>query len=229
MGVPYRALSLTELATFLILRTPDGSDATSSSSNLTTPNWQVAIPDTEHEDFDAPTDNRKRKRTLQKKIELIGFKQFAEDSMRKCYYMCNPAGEDGILKCVPTWSTNSRCKRNCIEEVLERYPDFKSIVVASNFGGAKRKRDQSALQYFVDEYHLPALRAMNNCRANFTRAIKRNFFQPNMDTNKVRDEGGPNPHCLLWGDFQLAKGCLKNEPLTQVRKPYLKQTPCYHF
>ena len=210
-----------------LIQTPGGSDATSSSSVVNTPpnNRPGHIPVTEETDeVEAQADNRKRRKTLKGKMEQIGFKQFVADSMRKCYYMCNPAGEDGILKCVPVWSTNTRCKRNCIEQVMDRYPDFKAIVVASNYGGEKRRRDETALQYFVDEYHIDALRAMNNCRANFTRAIKRNFFQPTMDTNKVREAGGPNPHCLLWGDFQLAKGCLKNEPLTSVSTFPLRTT-----
>ena len=210
-----------------LIQTPGGSDATSSSSVVTTPpnNCQGQIPYTEEQDeVQAQTDNRKRRKTLHTKMEQVGFRTFTTDSMRKCYYMCNPAGEDGILKCVPTWSTNNRCKRNCIEQVMDRYPDFKAIVVASNYGGEKRRRDQTALQYFVDEYHIVALRAMNNCRANFTRAIKRNFFQPDMDTSKTREAGGPDPYSLLWGDFQIAKGCLKNEPLTPVSTFPLRTT-----
>jgi hypothetical protein len=178
----------------------------------------LRVPDTEHHEI---SDSRRRKKELMKKIGLIGHKEFICNSMRQCYYMCNPSGERGILKCVPNWSNNKGCPGDALNRVLDRYPDYLAIVVGMNFGGPDRPPNVSSRDAFVAHYGVTAQRSMNNGRSNFTRAIKRNFFQPGMDA-KTRHVA-PDPHCVIYGDYQLAKGCLKNEVNCEVhlfeRKP----------
>jgi hypothetical protein len=158
---------------------------------------------------------RKRKKLLKKKVDLVGHKEFVSAMMRRCYYMCNPLGEDGILKCVPSWSSNVKCRGDALTRVLDRYPDYKSIITSSNYGAPDRPMNVLPIEAFINEFELVALRAINNGRSNFTRAIKRNFFQPgaNASTRSI----APPPDCCIYGDFQLAKGCLKNEVNCEVR------------
>jgi hypothetical protein len=135
--------------------------------------------------------------------------------MRRCYYMCNPQGEDGILKCVPCWSNNPNCRGDALRRVLDRYPDYKAIIQVSNFGGPDRPKSVTPVEAFIEQFGLIAQRAINNGRSNFTRALKRNFFQPGMDAKSRHI--APDPHCIIFGDYQLAKGCLKNEPNQEVQ------------
>jgi hypothetical protein len=123
--------------------------------------------------------------------------------------MCNPSGENGILKCVPSWSLNKQCQSNALDLVLERYPDFKANISILNYG-KDRPHGQTCLQAFVLDHSLMAQKAINQARTNLTRAIKRNFFNPGK--NAATRHIAPEPHDLAWGPFQLAKGCLKNEP-----------------
>jgi len=191
--------------------TSSSSISSSSSSPYTT--VEMGIPSTAA-DTDSAEEARARKRHLEKQMDMVGFDNFLRDAMRKCYYMCHPGGEDGISHTVPAWSQNGLCKGDALNRVLDHYPDFKAIVASSNFGKKYRTKDQSALQAFTAEYAKKALTAMNSARSNFTRAIKRNFFQPGMDDRHAKV---PDPNCTIYGEFQLAKGCLKNEQNVTVR------------
>ena len=151
----------------------------------------------------------KRKRELQNKIKTVGFDKFVQDSCRQTYYMCKPGGDNGILKCVPTWSIHKNCKHDALMKVLKYYPLMDSIISSSGCSVGNRPPGTSEREWFIENYAKMSHSAMNGARSNLTRAMKRNFFQPGM-TAATRQQP-PDPHCILWGPFQLAKGCLKNE------------------
>jgi hypothetical protein len=161
---------------------------------------------------------KKRKKDMARKVNLIGHGEFVQAMMRRCYYMCNPQGEDGILNCVPCWSNNVKCRGDALKRVLDRYPDYKANIIASNYGVADRPESTTAVEYFIEEFGILAARAINNGRSNFTRAIKRNFFQPGLDARTRHIP--PGPHCIIYGTYQLAKGCMKNEPNQEVQCAY---------
>ena len=157
----------------------------------------------------------KRKRDLHSHIKLIGFEKFVQDSCRKTYYMCTPGGQDGIKQCVPTWSIHKNCKQDALLKVLKYYPLMNTIVSTASCNVDGKPASMTNRDWFIENFTKLSHASMNGARSNLTRAIKRNFFQPGM-TAATRQQA-PNPHCGIWGKYQLAKGCLKNEQNCEVQ------------
>ena len=157
----------------------------------------------------------KRKRDLHNQIKTIGFGKFVTDSCRKTYYMCTPGGDDGILQCVPTWSIHKNCKHDAIVKVLKYYPLMNTIISSASCNVEGKPPATTHRDWFIQNFTTLSLKAMNGARSNLTRAIKRNFFQPGMTAATRMNV--PSPHCVVWGKYQLAKGCLKNEQNCEVR------------